>query len=277
MSIYKKIAEARVKLQESKLTKSGFNKFANFKYYELADFLPSLNKINLELGVCTKFELDTEGKKAILNIFDFDKPEEKVIFDIPYVPSKVQGATDIQNLGGTITYLRRYLFLIAFEITDGDVIDAQDPEKQKIPEENKPVTQKQLTKIFATAGELKIGKSDLECAVFKDYNVKFMKNLTIIQANNIIENIKNIADVIEKRKSECIRAIDTFEMNEELITIMERDNIKNLPEATFTVCKKVYKELIEIRKQQDVEREKQQDKGNRPEEETKGEEGQQEN
>ena len=30
MSIYKKIAEARVKLQDSKLTKSGFNKFANF-------------------------------------------------------------------------------------------------------------------------------------------------------------------------------------------------------------------------------------------------------
>ena len=76
MSIYKKIAEARVKLQETKLTKSGFNKFANFKYYELADFLPSLNKINLELGICTKFELDTEGKKAILNIFDFELSEE---------------------------------------------------------------------------------------------------------------------------------------------------------------------------------------------------------
>lgn len=253
MSIYKKIAEARVKLQDSKLTKSGFNKFANFKYYELADFLPSLNRINLELGICTKFELDTAGEKAILNIFDFDKPEEKITFDIPYIPSKVQGATEIQNLGGTITYLRRYLFLVAFEITDGDVIDAQDPNKPKVPEENKPqkdkpATQNQLSKIFATAGELKIGKTDLESVIFKDYNVKSMKELTIPQANKIIESIKTIAEGIEKRKEECIKAITALEMDEELMTIMERDNMKNLPDSTFTVCKKVYKELVELKK-----------------------------
>lgn len=271
MSIYKKLTEARVKLQETKLTKSGFNKFANFKYYELADFLPSLNKINLELGICTKFELDTEGKKAILNIFDFDKPGEKITFNIPYVPSEVKGASEIQNLGGTITYLRRYLFLVAFEITDGDVIDAQDPNKPKVPEENKPqkdkpATQSQLSKIFATAGELKIGKTDLECVIFKDYNVKSMKELTITQANNIIENIKTISEGIEKRKEECIKAITALEIDEELITIMERDNIKNLPEATFTVCKKVYRELKTIKEQQ----EKEKDKENKPEEKAEG-------
>lgn len=270
MSIYKKIAEARVKLQDSKLTKSGFNKFANFKYYELADFLPSLNRINLELGICTKFELDTAGEKAILNIFDFDKPEEKITFDIPYISSKVQGATEIQNLGGTITYLRRYLFLVAFEITDGDVIDAQDPNKPKSPEENKPqkdkpATQNQLSKIFATAGELKIGKSDLECVIFKDYNVKSMKELTITQANKIIESIKTIAEGIEKRKEDSIKAITVLEMDEELINIMERDNIKNLPDSTFTVCKKVYKELITIKEQQEKE------KQNKPEKTEGGE------
>lgn len=255
MSIYKKIAEARVKLQESKLTKSGFNKFANFKYYELADFLPSLNKINLELGVCTKFELDTEGKKAILNIFDFDKPEEKVIFDIPYVPSKVQGATDIQNLGGTITYLRRYLFLVAFEITDGDVIDAQDPEKQKISEENKtlenkPVTQKQLSKIFADFGSLKITKEDLEPAIFKDYQIKSMKDLTITQANYIIENTKAIAEAIEGRKAECIKLIGEFDLGDDLMSIMEKYKIKSLSETSLAVCKKVFKELKEIKETQ---------------------------
>ena len=271
MSIYKKIAEARVKLQDSKLTKSGFNKFANFKYYELADFLPSLNRINLELGICTKFELDTAGEKAILNIFDFDKPEEKITFDIPYISSKVQGATDIQNLGGTITYLRRYLFLVAFEITDGDVIDAQDPDKPKAPEGNKPqkdkpATQNQLSKIFTTAGELKIGKTDLECVIFKDYAVKDMKELTTAQASKIIENIKVIAAGIEKRKEECIKAITALEIDEELMTIMERDNIKNLPEATFTVCKKVYKELKVIKEQQ----EKEKDKEDKPEEKAEG-------
>ena len=41
MSILKKISEARVKLQDTKINKSGENKFAKFKYYELADFLPT--------------------------------------------------------------------------------------------------------------------------------------------------------------------------------------------------------------------------------------------
>ena len=92
-----------------------------------------------------------------------------------------------------------------------------------------------------------------------------MKDLTIAQANKIIENIKTIAEGIEKRKEECIKAITALEIDEELMTIMERDNIKNLPDSTFTVCKKVYKELKVIKEQQEKE------KQNKPEEE-KGEE-----
>ena len=41
MSVHKKIMQARVSLQQSKLTKSGNNKFAGYKYFELGDFLPA--------------------------------------------------------------------------------------------------------------------------------------------------------------------------------------------------------------------------------------------
>lgn len=126
MSIYKKLAEARVKLQETDIKKSGFNKFTNFKYFELADFLPTINKINLELGLCTKFDIDEVAKIATLEIFDMDKEDSSIIFTVPYVPSEIKGAIDIQKLGGSITYLRRYLFVIAYEITDRDVVDALD-------------------------------------------------------------------------------------------------------------------------------------------------------
>ena len=146
MSIFKKISEARVKLQGTKINKSGENKFAKFKYYELADFLPTLNKINLELGICTRFEIIENN--ACLTVFDIDKQEDNVTFTIPYVSSELKGATKIQELGATITYLRRYLFLVAFEITDGEVVDAQplqEQPKSKV-EDKKPFDRKQAEK-----------------------------------------------------------------------------------------------------------------------------------
>lgn len=146
MSILKKIAEARVKLQDTKINKSGENKFAKFKYYELADFLPTLNKINLELGICTRFEIVENN--ACLTVFDIDKQEDNITFTIPYVSSELKGATKIQELGATITYLRRYLFLVAFEITDGEVVDAQplqEQPKSKI-EDKKPFDKKKAEK-----------------------------------------------------------------------------------------------------------------------------------
>ncbi len=45
MSIHKKLMQARLKLQDTHLTKSGHNKFAGYKYFELGDFLPTIQKI----------------------------------------------------------------------------------------------------------------------------------------------------------------------------------------------------------------------------------------
>ena len=39
MSVYSKLNEARVKFHSLKLEKTGHNKFAGYKYFELGDFL----------------------------------------------------------------------------------------------------------------------------------------------------------------------------------------------------------------------------------------------
>ena len=46
-NIYEKLQECRVELQKMNLKKTGENKFAGFKYYELADFLPTVNELFL--------------------------------------------------------------------------------------------------------------------------------------------------------------------------------------------------------------------------------------
>ncbi|WP_304156866.1 ERF family protein [Fusobacterium ulcerans] len=263
--VWKKLAQARMKLQESSLIMTGENKYSNYKYFELADFMPQLNKVNFEVGLVSLFNLKNDNQLAVLEIIDVEDGSS-IVFETKssecILKTKEGRMNPIQELGATHTYMRRYMYMGAYEISENDIVNGIDGvpinnNDKKAPNKKddtpKLATQSQLGKIFATAGELKIGKTDLECVIFKDYAVKDMKELTTVQASKIIENIKSIAEGIEKRKEECIKAIDTLEMNEELITIMERDNIKNLPDSTFTVCKKVYKELKTIKEQKDKE------------------------
>ena len=52
MSVYTKLMQARLKLQNTDLKKSGHNKFAGYKYFELGDFLPTVQNIFAELKLC---------------------------------------------------------------------------------------------------------------------------------------------------------------------------------------------------------------------------------
>lgn len=122
MNIYQKLSKARIALQKSDLKKSGLNKFAGFKYYELGDFIPNVNSINHDLGLLSVFCMNTE--KACLSIINIDKVDETITFEIDVVKAIVKGATEIQAQGATQTYLKRYLYLNAYEIAEGEVIDA---------------------------------------------------------------------------------------------------------------------------------------------------------
>ena len=80
MNVYKKLQTARLKLQSTSLKKSGKNKFAGFEYFELADFLPTIQKTFDEVGLCGTVSFGTS--LATLTIVDMDKPEDKIEFSI---------------------------------------------------------------------------------------------------------------------------------------------------------------------------------------------------
>jgi hypothetical protein len=133
--VYSKLQKARVLLQELPLKKSGFNSFAGFKYFELADFLPSINVIFDNLGLCSVFSI-SEGV-ATLRIFDSEFGGV-VYFRSPTAEAGAGKAPPIQALGSMHTYLRRYLMLNALEITEHDAVDATI--KKDEPKSAKPVT-----------------------------------------------------------------------------------------------------------------------------------------
>lgn len=135
-NIYQKIQKARVDLQNKDLKKTGYNKYSNYKYFELGDFLPHINDICNEIGLYTEFSY--EEKLATLTIYNTENLEEKRIWTTPVEVAILKGCSTIQNIGGTQSFARRYLYMMAFEIAETDVIDGgaidEDAElgKQKI-------------------------------------------------------------------------------------------------------------------------------------------------
>jgi hypothetical protein len=121
MSVYGKLQKARIKLQGTKLSKSGKNKFAGYEYFELGDFLPAIQTICNDIGLCGVVSF-TEHM-AYLQINDTEDGTS-IMFSSPMASAALKGCHDVQNLGAVQTYLRRYLWTNAFEIVEHDALDA---------------------------------------------------------------------------------------------------------------------------------------------------------
>lgn len=126
--VHKKLMAARMSLQEATLKKSGHNKFAGYSYFELGDFIPTINQIFNEVGLCGVVSYDTEI--ASLTITDTDDGTSLVITS-PMAEANLKGCHPIQNLGAVETYTRRYLWVTAMEIVEHDALDSSAPIKEE--------------------------------------------------------------------------------------------------------------------------------------------------
>lgn len=122
--IHQKIARIQKNLMAMKLPKSGENKFANFKYYELEDILPAIFKECYNQELFLEFSCSLE--EAQLKVRNWNEPGESVITSVP-MPEIVplnRGMNIMQSEGSYITYLKRYLLINLFLIMEKDVVDA---------------------------------------------------------------------------------------------------------------------------------------------------------
>jgi hypothetical protein len=131
LNILQKMAKARIQLQEAGTKKSGKNTFSKFDYFELTDFLPKINQINLELGLLAVFS--SKDDQYILSVYNSDEPAcAPIIFACPMASASLKGMHEIQNLGAVITYTRRYIYMMAYEIVENDPLDAgREPSGKK--------------------------------------------------------------------------------------------------------------------------------------------------
>jgi hypothetical protein len=126
MPVYAKLNEARISLQNTELTKSGHNKFAGYRYFELGDFLPAVQDIFRNLNLCGVVSYTAEY--ATLTIVDIDD-NSQIVITSPMGSAALKGCHEVQNIGAVETYQRRYLWVTAMEIVEHDALDASEPLK----------------------------------------------------------------------------------------------------------------------------------------------------
>lgn len=197
MSIYAKLAQARVKLQKENLKKTGNNR--SFKYFELKDFLPRVNEIFDELKMCAVVRYSSE--LATLTIYDCEK-DESIEFTSPMVQKALPSGTEIQNLGAIQTYQRRYLYLTALEIVEDDLVDSIPPEKteQKKQESQKRYNESTQQNVNYTQDKsildkLKTGLK--ECGNKKELEERYAKQMPWIETNHpdLIDEYNSFYDI----------------------------------------------------------------------------------
>lgn len=163
LNVFQKLAQARERFLSTPVKKSGVNRFAEFKYFELEDIVPPATAIFNDLGLL--FLVSFEDGSAIGTLINTEDPDQRIVFKSPLVDLTMgdgkfpAGMNSVQALGGSETYQRRYLYMVVLDIVEADAFDAgsgkPDPETGKAP------TGSSKGKKPATEPERQAAKKDL--------------------------------------------------------------------------------------------------------------------
>jgi hypothetical protein len=148
MNIYEKLAEARLKLRQTELKKSGYNTYSKYYYFELGDFLNPMIDIFEELGIMSIISFGVET--ATLTVLDKADPSEQITITSPMSTAKLTACHEVQNLGAVQTYLRRYLYIALMEMLEHDACDASNGVDKTPPKPTKKTETKKTASTDTT-------------------------------------------------------------------------------------------------------------------------------
>lgn len=209
-NIYTKLMEVRVAFHKLELKKSGHNKFAGFKYYELGDFLVPATKLLQEANLCPMISFNNEI--ATMTLINGDNPEEQITFTSPMRELSLKGTNEIQNLGGIQTYLTRYLYIQLLNVVEADSFDAVSGRDDKsVPSRNQStetkstetkgefttmadltgkLTTKQINRLMAIGKKANVTEAQILTAIKRDYNKTEISQLTRKEYDDICTRLE---------------------------------------------------------------------------------------
>ena len=168
-NVHQKLICAREMFLNTDVQKTGKNMHLSFKYFELDDIVPAATRIFNEVGLIGL--VGFTDNTATMTVVNTDNPEDAVRFVSPFnqiqpiVSNAGKAATnEMQALGSSITYMRRYLYMLALDICESDSIDAnlgkpattQSESKAPASPEKREKIKEELTKPADNATPLQI-------------------------------------------------------------------------------------------------------------------------
>jgi ERF superfamily. len=185
----KRLQLARKEISETNFKKTGkvtYKGQTKFEYYELSDFLPTITQVCEKNNIIPVMgQMTTES--ATLTIFDALNSDDSISFSMPVKTCQLIGTNDMQNIGGTYSYAKRYLYMNAFEISENDMTEALT----QGDEGDKPIG----------TVKLKVIKELLETTGVDELN--FMNWLGITDLKEITERqLPRVMSVLEKKKEQ---------------------------------------------------------------------------
>ena len=208
-NVYQKLLAARVKFLASNPEKSGKNMHLAFKYFELDDIVPIATKIFEEVGIIPIVSFESD--RAFMQICNADNPEESIFFSTPVITlAENKGTNAVQAFGATITYYRRYLYMLALDICEPDEFDANN---------NAPTCH------------------DIANAVLNSATKKETKPLTDSNGNASDIQIKQLKEILKK-----LREVDPSQEEYIAQIAVDTNGFKVISKAE---CEKLTKEISE--------------------------------
>ena len=178
-NIFAKMNVVRTELSKY-LKKGGKNNYSNYSYFQLDDFIPTLLQLCNDNGLFTQFWIgrdkvdmptetvevtttDAEGNtittKTTKENFQYAEFAHLVVYDVETQDTmeftketancSLSGAQPIQNLGSKTTYMKRYMYMDAFEIVENDKIEEETG--KPAPKVEKKATKSSKPKVEAVA------------------------------------------------------------------------------------------------------------------------------
>ena len=229
LTVGQKLAKARLMFLKAGASKSGKNMKMEFKYFELEDIQKFAIPIFDRLGLINDMKISRDC--ACANVYNaHNMTAEPITFSIPYaqmdqIVSRAGNTVtnEIQALGGSVTYLRRYLWMLILEVIEPDEVDANiGLEEQE--EEPIPAPKKKKSKAPATVEERAEAKKELTSS-----------------DGNATE------DQISELKSLCKKLIGLDEKQEDFVNkiAVKTDSFTKITETACTSLCVNLKEMIE--------------------------------
>ena len=227
MTVYQKLITARGMFLNANVQKSGKNMHMSFKYFELDDIVPIATKIFTEIGLIAIVNF-TEHT-AVLTIVDVTNPEDRIDFASPFnqiqpILSREGKAVtnEMQALGSSITYMRRYLYMMALDICESDGIEANigkdsAPAPAPAPAKQAPATPAERAEIKGNLTSPTERASDLQISGLKNVLKK------IIQAFPDKEEMVN-SIAVQTQSFTVISKEDCEKLIEKLNAMLETAN-----------------------------------------------------